>query len=67
MRDDGLTDPEGDVADHLFTANEAFAGLPVQHEDDQREFEYHVHMLQGLLACRIARREFPAGWLNDGM
>lgn len=64
MRYDGLTDAEGEVADHLFEANTAFNELPVEHEDDAREFEYHVHMLQGLLAVRIARRAFPEGWLN---
>jgi hypothetical protein len=64
VREDGLTELEGEVADHLFSANEAFTDLPVEHEDDQREFEYHVHMLQGLLAVRVARRAYPGGWLN---
>ncbi len=63
-RDDGLTTEEGVVADHLFSATCAWAELPVQHEDDTREFEYHVHMLQGLLTMRIARREYPDGWSN---
>jgi hypothetical protein len=42
-----------------------FQSLPVQHEDEVAEFRYHVHMLQGLLTMRIARRAFPLGWPSD--
>lgn len=67
MRPDGLTEDEGLVADLLFEANCAMAELPVQHEDDMKEFEQAIHVQQGILALRIARRAFPEGWTNDGV
>lgn len=69
LRDDGLTDAEGEVMDALCEAWEAFAGLPVEHPSEQDEFVAGVHRLQDILACRIARREFPAGWarFRDGV
>ena len=66
-RVDGLTEDEGRVADLLFEANCAMAKLPVQHEDDMKEFEQAIHVQQGILALRIARRAFPEGWTNDGV
>jgi hypothetical protein len=63
-RDDGLTDDEGEVMDALFDAFSSYIALPIQHEDEPAEFRYHIHMLQGLLACRIARRSYPEGWVN---
>jgi hypothetical protein len=62
---DGLTRDEAQVSDSLVAAFEAYADLPVQHEDEPGEFRYHVHMLQGLLAMRIARREYPRGWSSS--
>jgi hypothetical protein len=64
MRGDGLTDHEGEVMDALFDAFNSYVDLPVEHEDEPGEFRYHIHMLQGLLACRVARRAFPEGWTN---
>ena len=61
---DGLTNDEGAVLDSLAEAYEAYTSLPVQHQDEPGEFTYHIHMLQGLLACRIARRHYPKGWTN---
>lgn len=65
LGDDGLTNAEGEVMDSLLDAFEAYSDLPVQHADEPAEFRYHVHMLQGLLAVRIARRAFPKGWRSD--
>lgn len=64
IREDGLTEDEGRVADLLYEANCAMADLPVQHEDDMREFEQAIHVQQGILALRIARRRYPKGWTN---
>jgi hypothetical protein len=61
-RDDGLTDDEGDVMDALVDAFTTYDELPVQHADEPGEFRYHIHMLQGLLAIRTARRAHPKGW-----
>jgi hypothetical protein len=58
---------EGVVMDALVEAFQAFADLPEQHPDEAGEFRYHVHMLQGLLACRIARRGFPNGWVDHAV
>ena len=63
-REDGLTDHEGEVQDALIDAFNSYVDLPVEHDDEPGEFRYHIHMLQGLIACRIARRAFPAGWTN---
>lgn len=66
LRTDGLTEDEGQVADDLTDAWLVFSELPVEHEDDRSEFLYHVHMLQGMLTMRIARREYPEGWPTHG-
>lgn len=50
--------------DALFDAFSSYTALPIQHEDEPAEFRYHIHMLQGLLACRVARRSYPEGWVN---
>lgn len=62
FRDDGLDDAEGEVMDALVEAFDCYLELPVQHPDESSEFRYHIHMLQGLLACRVARRDHPRGW-----
>jgi len=62
MRDDGLTEDEGEVMDHLVDAVEAWAYLPRQHPNEDAEFFAHIHRLQDLMATRIARRHHPEGW-----
>ena len=64
-RDDGLTDDEGEVVDCLVGAWVQYRELPVEHEDEVAEFRYHIHMLQGLLTMRIARRHYPVGWPTE--
>jgi hypothetical protein len=61
-RPDGLTDAEGVVSDSLVRAVEAFARLPKQHPQEINEFVAAIHVLQGLLTTRIARRHYPEGW-----
>jgi hypothetical protein len=62
MRNDGLTEQEGVVADHLFEATQAWLELPEEHPYEQDEFLASIHRLQDMLATRIARRLFPEGW-----
>ena len=61
-RDDGLTDGEGDVLDALCDAFVGYSDLPVEHPDEPDEFRAAIHRAQDLLAVRIARRDYPAGW-----
>ncbi len=61
-RDDGLTDAEGMVSDHIVAAVNAFGRLPRQHPQELDEFVAYVHGIQGLLTTRIARRHYPEGW-----
>ena len=62
MRDDGLTDDEGDVMDALVDAAGHFNSLEVQHPDEASEFFAAVHRAQDLLAVRVCRRQYPKGW-----
>lgn len=61
-RPDGLTGAEGQCADALVEAVEAWGRLESQHPDEDREFIDAIHRCQNVLAVRIARREFPGGW-----
>ena len=58
----GLTEKEQKVMDKLLNSYTAFLALPKQHPDEISEFGYAVHLIQGLLTTRIARRNFPKGW-----
>jgi hypothetical protein len=62
LRVDGLTHEEGEVADALALAANAFARLPVQHPQELAEFVFGIHLCQGLLTTRLARRVAPEGW-----
>lgn len=61
-RKDGLTDDEGKVMDSLVEAWTQFSLLDMQHPMDKTDFCNAIHKCQDLLACRIARREYPDGW-----
>ena len=65
VRDDGLTDAEGEVMDSLCEAWLYFKELPIQHPSDQDEFLAGLHRLQDLLAARVCRRLYPDGWVNE--
>ena len=60
----GLTLKEEKVSAALVKAYAEFKRLPVQHPDDLNEFEFGIHLCQGLLMQRIARRAYPEGWKN---
>lgn len=62
LRLDGLSAEEGEVADALAAAANAFARLPVQHPQELSEFVFGIHLCQGLLTTRLARRVCPEGW-----
>ena len=65
MRDDGLTDSEGLVMDHLVSVYECYRAIgadELSHPDDLRKVVSAIHDIQDILACRIARRMFPNGW-----
>ena len=66
MRDDGLTDEEGEVMDALCEAVDAWNELERQHPDEDRDFYDAIHRLQDLLAVRVMRRLYPKAWLNAG-
>lgn len=63
-RDDGLTEQEGMVMDALCKAFSAFKELESQHPDELREFVDGIHQCQDVLALRVVRRDYPAGWRN---
>lgn len=48
--------------DALVDAANIYAALPVQHPSEPNEFVAAIHRAQDLLAIRIARRDYPAGW-----
>lgn len=63
-RDDGLTEDEGGVADHLCAAVNEYARLERQHPSEINDFCDAIHVCQQLLVMRIARRLYPVGWPN---
>lgn len=58
----GWTHAEKRCHDALMLAYKEFIDLPRQHPDEMRDFVDPLHRLQDLLAVRIVRRVFPAGW-----
>jgi len=58
----GLTDQEQKVLDKLMESYQIFLDIPTEHPEEKREFGYAVHLIQGLLTTRIARRCYPSGW-----
>lgn len=62
----GLTQQEQAIMDDLVGAVNKFSQLPIQHPNEREEFVAAVHTIQGLLATRIARREYPLGWPTYG-
>ena len=66
MRDDGLSDEEGELMDHLCDAVDAFEALERQHPQEADEFYASIHRLQDLLSVRAMRRLYPKGWVTYG-
>lgn len=58
----GLTKQEQKVHDKLMECYQAFLDLTIEHPEERYEFGYAVHLMQGLLTTRIARRCYPEGW-----
>ena len=58
----GFTEKEKLVHDRLMDSYNAFLALDIQHPSEQAEFAFAVHIIQGILTTRIARRCYPDGW-----
>jgi hypothetical protein len=61
-KDTGLTMEEQRCMDALLDAFNAFDALEVQHPSDMFDVVNCIHRMQDILATRIARRHYPAGW-----
>ena len=66
MRNDGLTEDEGDVMDALVGAADSFNQLDPQHPSEADDFFAAIHRAQDLLAVRVCRRDYPEGWPTYG-
>lgn len=58
----GLLPDEQKILDAVCSIWGGWCNLPKQHPDDSREVCDAVHIIQGLLMQRVARRAFPVGW-----
>lgn len=58
----GLTEKEQEVMDHLVRAIQIYSELPIEHPNEPQEFLHSLHRLQDILAIRVVRRIYPAGW-----
>lgn len=61
-KESGLTESEQKVADGILKVYSDYQILDFQHPDELHDVAEAVHIIQDLLACRIARREFPNYW-----
>lgn len=61
----GLTKQEEEIAEDILKVHHRYLGLPKQHPSDIDEWITGIHILQGLLMQRIARRLYPQYWKND--
>jgi len=60
--EDGLTDAERVISEHLVEAVKAFGKLDRQHPSELREFVDGIHACQNQLAWRIVQRHYPKAW-----
>lgn len=51
-----MTDQEKEVIDHLVNAHNAYLKLPIQHNEDIREWVPKLHDLQRIIMAREAVR-----------
>ena len=58
----GFTDAEKRCHDALMLSYQEFIDMPREHPDEMRDFVDAVHKIQGLLATRIVRRDYPDYW-----
>ncbi|MGH7240696.1 MAG: hypothetical protein ACREGB_00175 [Candidatus Saccharimonadales bacterium] len=54
-----VTRAERDVLRAISKAHKAFADLPQDHPDDIHDYVQGIHIMQGLVMQRIARRANP--------
>ena len=62
----GLTSQEEKICFRISKICQLFNELPIQHQDDAKEWSFGIHILQGLLMQRIARRTYPRYWRDQG-
>jgi len=55
-----MTEAEKQLVQALGEAWNAFLALPVEHQNDQVEFMWHLHALQNQVMARPARRALYA-------
>lgn len=60
----GLTHAEQEIMNYLFKSYNIFIKLEKHHPDELRDFTDGIHKLQGILAMRIVRRDYPEEWFN---
>ncbi len=58
----GLTPAEQEISDALAVVYRGFSALPKQHPDEMGDVVDAIHIIQGILTTRIARRHYPKGW-----
>lgn len=58
----GLLPEEQEIMDNLVSAWNKFIKLEKQHPCDINEFGDSIHKLQGILALRPLRRQYPEYW-----
>ncbi len=61
----GLTKDEEMVLQCIAYACEHYNKLPIQHPTDMAEWNFGIHICQGLLMQRSARRSYPKQWYNQ--
>lgn len=57
-----MTPAEREVLGFLSEAYNKFVRLPSQHPMEADEFCRAIHVAQGILACRVARKADPDTW-----
>jgi hypothetical protein len=62
MNETGFNDSELNTHLALMHFLELYYKLPVQHPSEVQDVIFAVHLIQGILALRILRREHPEGW-----
>ncbi len=60
----GLLPEEQEVMDSINDTWGKFLKLKKQHPSDEEKFCLAVHLMQGLMAMRIIRRDYPEGWYS---
>jgi len=59
----GLTEQELKVMDNICEGYTEFLKLDLQHPSEMGDFVNAIHVIQGILAMRVIRREHSEYWL----